>query len=423
MNLNTLNQNNMKEKGWQNMKVLLDKELPEKKKRRTIFWLFLGFIFSALAAYGVWSTEHNIKIKTDVIEPSQIQFVEKALNNKIEKFNKNGVVVEKQKAESISLKQLDNKSIAIASRQKKLNLSDSGQDIINIEAPFSTLNHNANSISSGETPSSGKEENISSNISQNNINQKGTTLYNVKEEIEALPILPSFIISEENTNIMHADIIKVKQSKQSGFDLFLTGGLGSYSFKNAELNYFGIRTNLKLNQKFSLGSALLYHTLSAKPNETINEATGVTTGNAEAINTYDGIVLEEDAKNLDEFNPVNTPGQVQKTSINKLTYLKLPVLLEYKINKVLDVFAGPQVNYLTTISSAPSNANANGDFYNLTYNNKSIKRIYPSYTAGMRCMPWNRVTLDLAVNYDKKIVLATSGSRFSALAGVSIRLF
>lgn len=419
MNSHLQNQNNIQEKAWTNMKAMLDKEMPEKKKRRPLFWLFFGLVLSI----GLLYLTLNIQENKSSIDKAKLTEHKNAIANTIinseptEEF-KSGHSISEEKVAS-----------DVLSYNSKTERIKPARSIINNNENASSTRIISNSLIESNTESSIVNETNNNQItnlaeiSNKTIehNENFTLVNNGTLKIQQLPIVLSHIIPSNKGIEIHAITEPQKENSNSNFDLFLTGGIGTYSYKNAELSFLGIRTSNRISNRFSIGSGLTYNTLY-KDNDGSIPSSDITTGSPD-ISSLGDVFVFSSKENTYEANPINSPTESQFAVINKISYLRLPILLEFKLNKIVDIFTGPQLNYLSTIKSDGSKFLLQSNTYTLTYNNQSVHRFYPSYTAGFRINPWKRFSLDLAVNYDKKINLTSNNSNISALAGLSFRLF
>lgn len=426
MNLSTLNQNNLKHKGWQKVKAVLDKEMPEKKKRRPVFWLFFALILSMMASYVVWQTEGVILEDKPVKSTIQKQFASNSANlidnNSNSNSNSNKIVDQGKELKSTQI--ITNKNTTTITELSK-----------NRKTPYTSKEHNldhsneelmvkANDFqySSLKDKASDQKEDLLLK------DQKSTVLKSDnKSTIEQIIIytLPGiqYNVSNEVPKIAMTSLkLKEKKPKKLDVDLFLTGGFGSYTYNDVELTFAGLRTSVKLSNRFSIGSGFIYHSLHTESTQSVQEVNGAT-GTPVFTTPKEGFVFDGEANNESLLDPINTPDQLQSPIINNVTYFKVPILLECKVYKYVDLYAGPQLNYLSKISSESKDLISKGSLNEITYHNKSINRFYPSYTAGIRIKPWNRLSIDLSANYDRKIELSSNNTAISGLAGLSFRLF
>lgn len=422
MNLSTLNQNNLKDKGWQKVKVMLDKEMPEKRKRRPVFWLFFGLILCLMASYLVWQLDGGVIEHKTVKNTQQKQFA-----SNLDNLNDNNAISDKivapiNELPSAQIKSSNDKSTSSEINKNRNEKMSSKVNELEITSVKPNVNVKDFQLETLNVTSSDKKEDLILNDQNRAVYETDNKSTIAQINIYTLPGIP-FNLKHEASEIAMTSVKPIeKSSKKLEFDLFLTGGVGSYTYKDAELAFAGLRTNIRFSNRFSLGSGIVYHSLHTKSTQSVQEVNGAN-GNPVFTSPKEGFVLDGSAKNEDLFNPVNTPAELQSPTINKVSYFKLPILLEYKVYKLIDLYAGPQLNYLSKISSETTELISKESLNSITYNDKSIKRFYPSYTAGIRIKPWNRLSIDLSANYDKKIELSSNNTPISALAGLSFRLF
>jgi hypothetical protein len=110
------------------------------------------------------------------------------------------------------------------------------------------------------------------------------------------------------------------------------------------------------------------------------------------------------------------------TSIKSISFLRIPILVNYKLSKSLALFAGPQINYLLNINSHNAPINYSNDFTSITSSGYSINRLYPSVTAGVGVSLNNRLAIEISTNHDRKIVFSKNNADVSLLIGLKYQL-
>jgi hypothetical protein len=413
--------NNLENKGWDAMRILLDNELPEaaatplfvdekkkENKRRFLifFLLFLGLICTGLGYYfyaqnsilnkPISTNENNktIAIKNDNIESvSKKNFTKNDENTEgpLSEF-KNDILLEKSNIKSnkktdnsikydngliknSTLQNLDNQVVT-----SKLNIKS------NIEAENkSSLKIDSNSIKKGGTIERNytvciDEKKTINDTSLNKISsilnqEKNTIIEENKTQNEGITKLISIT---DLIEILTPKLIYFDDKIEFKKDYFILEKINKLNSKNWSYGLIlGLNTEGPLNTLGGVGGVFLEKNLSAKwsINTGLNyRFLSKNVANIEYLQTAADVSNKATTSTFDPLVKVN------KAYLQNLSYLELPIQINHHFNRKLSVFSGAKIGYLVSQNiSATQTDNAIFVSTSSVYGNKDANRIIDPY--------------------------------------------
>lgn len=381
--------NNLENKGWDAMRILLDNELPEaaatplfvdekkkENKRRFLifFLLFLGLSGSGLGYYfyaqnsilnkPIFVNENNKKIAQEIIN-NQPNIEGKSSKNHQNTEGplselKNDILLEKSNIESN--KKTDNSIKYDNGLIKNSTLQNPDNQLVtskvNIESNIENENKNSlkidsNSIKKGATTERNytvyiDEKKAKNDTSLNKISpilnqEKNTIIEENKAQNEGINKLisitdlieiltPKLIYFDDKQELKKdyniLEKTSKKDSKKWSYGLIL--GLNTEGPLNTLGGVGGVFLEKNLSAKWSINTGLNYRFLSKNVINIEYLQTAADASNKATSSTFDPLV------------------KVNKAYLQNLSYLELPIQINHHFNRKLSVFSGAKIGYLVS---------------------------------------------------------------------------
>ncbi len=341
----------IEDKGWQDMRIILDREMPQDKKKRRFFWWYyaagFGLVITSCILYFNKNNSSNFLIKNEFVSNNV------ALNT------------ESQIANSLPSNKLENKIIS-ESNQKNTHV----QKLTTAERPISQINLKNNYFNTAEIletstlPSSepiGQNTNkhIASDISllENKAYIPGKAIIQNSVSIENNIVEKSFEkklseINSSTTNeapIHKNEWVEISQLKRINPNLISTNFSNTFHLKNIEyvkyekaINKFDLNVGLGVRTLFPLKSPMLYAGLGISYN--INKRWSLNTGVfcAMSISKKDTLQVASNYLNQYSDSQINTgaTSYIQDLSVFNQNLIHLPLSVGYKINNIINIRGG-----------------------------------------------------------------------------------
>jgi hypothetical protein len=399
-NLDNNINNNLEDKAWASMKVLLDKELPEidaptlsdidskeKKKRRFLFfYLFILGLIGTGFGYYIYAQNKDFNSNKNDLENNIVSI------NKIEKNNSSKDIVSTRKEENLPLPQagtegvnseikkliqsnksvnnfnhnqlFDSKNNTNLIPNKNLQTIDNQLVIRENDIDFNSKNNTQNkSIIESNKPNSIVEKDINSNI-KSDISSVNLTQSNKEITKENNTIIEPKIIEKEEPytasikSTSSTDLIDILQPKPIYFDNKNEINKEYKSLKSInKINVkkwsyglvLGLNTEGSLKMLSAFGGVFLQKEFSAKwsLNTGLNyRVLAKDVANVEYLQSADSSFQKSSTSSIQTSN--NSLLKVNKAYLRNLYYLEIPIQINYHLSRKVSFFSGAKIAYLVS---------------------------------------------------------------------------
>ena len=322
---------------WTEMSKLLDKEMPVKKPKKRLFWLwFAGLMLLGFWGLGYYLGQQNntlsaFPIKEEAITYQSNKTPQKSDNQVIKKENSNLQIKSHQSRHAIvtlsnTLKPSFEKNREEASLEISSPVASPPNHKLSIAKKYVSKVNEDTKASALENPSPSPAEAINTRIAF--------------EKVDELPILGLFPSFEKNIWTIQAQAHTPAKFKWH-FGLY-----GAYIFQQKNAFRAGIGSRFQFHRRWSINLGLGYSNRQLKQALANNQNSDFSTDNAPILPTSGGDPKEE------EITSISGPERDSLTAMNlqiafqRLHYIDLPVSIEYQVRPKLSIEAGGQVSRL-----------------------------------------------------------------------------
>jgi Outer membrane protein beta-barrel domain len=444
--------NNLEDKAWASMKVLLDKELPEvvaptlsnvdakeKKKRRFLFFfLFIfGLIGTGLGYYAYAQNndinEHKINLENNIASINKTEENSHLIDKNIAKKSENteGVTSETNKLiqSNKSVNKLNNTNVVNSKNNTNIIQNRKSQTIDNqsvIRENDIDLNskNNTQNISLIELnkPNNIEEKDINSNI-KSDINSVNLTQNNREIFKENNIIIEPKIVEKEEPYIASIksnssmDLIDILQPQPIYFDHKNELNKDYKSLKSInKINLkkwsyglvLGLNTEGSPKMLSAFGGVFLQRDLSAKwsINTGLNyRVLAKDVANVEYLQTADSS-FQKSATAIQTGS--NSLLKANKAYLKNLHYLEIPIQINHHLSRKLSFFSGAKIAYLVS-QNVRTNSNDQPLFLTSQYAVLDVNRVIAESSYSSSDLGLNKWDLGLliGVNYNFSKRLST----------------
>ena len=326
----------LEDQGWASMSITLDKELPVKKKRRTIFlWLFFLAVLSLSIVYYLNSTqaasikEQNIADKTD---PIDLQEQNSNVSNKQEPLVK--TTNEEQNTEEPLVK--NEPTIKPIASQSKTSSNYKSiiqviKDVVNVEQPSSS---STTLIQLADNPNLETEELVIEAT-------KAVSLVSINA-LERLIFKPSF--QEPNESNVLPSFAEIKSEPVKTRLSRISTGLGLSSSWTIDGFFRGLggtaQIEASLNRKLYLHSAISYHRYSV-----LNQGEPAFAFDIPDGGTFEDMGPEVEGGGESNNQTANEEDLQRSINFNEFSTLGLDLGLGIHLSKRLNIWAGANLKH------------------------------------------------------------------------------
>ncbi|MFN0214940.1 MAG: hypothetical protein ACKVT2_11855 [Saprospiraceae bacterium] len=320
--------NKITDKGWAAMRELLDREMPEKRRRRFVWW-WIGLLLLPFAGYGSWqwlgsenNPAPNIEAKSELPIASNRAAIEHSSN----------IAFDQQQAPATSSE--FKPSTSTSSSTAKGLIAHSGNKSSRFNSAAAALEDSIlQEIESKSNLVSFKNFELNPSVAIGNL--PGTKLKAfVSEQV------PSYVPS----TFPIADLSKpIKKGSNNTWAFGVTSAISTEQFSTINGLSTGLAVDWKFAKKWGLRSGLLYNLQS--PQEKHRPVASVLSDHYTS-NVDGNVVLVDESTGLEVMNVAGNNFYTDSLSgnvfipVNRLHRLEIPVTTFWQVNKPLKIFGG-----------------------------------------------------------------------------------
>lgn len=351
MNKNrTLSETELTNRGWANMEVLLEKEMPVKNKRRRFlfFWLFSGLLMAGLGGAFWRKTPENVQPMEEHFPKTQNPANAPAIQANIANADHSSTPTEPSATASIALEGTKQPAVSRQSQPTSSTATKTGH---------STQQSNLTTIDWMEpgtaTASNGAKTAMEPVLEPLN-NPVAQPIHNALTSFDGLQMPNSTVSSATRFELpfkaMYESPTVIEPHRAANpIQWGLTAGLQSQNFSEFNGGFAGLAVQLNLGKMWGLQSGLAYNLYYKSPNRTNGLA---------KLYSYESYINENDLTDLDTNTIVPNPIAFDKTTavvvvpVQKIHQLEMPVMAFFRPTPRMKILGGVDISYRFTKKNA-----------------------------------------------------------------------